>query len=217
VLQLNRTLGLDCGCMTLPEHQTGWIGQWSPGIGDPNVTGWLTVLLYAGAAWISLRVALGMRGAKESSPAPVRREFWLWCIFSVLLCLLGVNKQLDFQTALTEMGRMLARRQGWYHGRARVQQEFIGALCLLGVLSAWFLLVLTRHMSLFAKIAALGMCFIAVFVLIRASSFHRVDAFLGSRLVHLRMNWVLEMGGISIVLLAGLGRLRALGKATSSG
>ena len=34
-----------------PEGQ-GWIGHWSPGIGDPSVMGWVTVALYLVAAWL---------------------------------------------------------------------------------------------------------------------------------------------------------------------
>ena len=202
--------------MTFPEDKAGWIGQWSPGIGDPSIVGWVTVLLYVAAAWACLQVALQIRKGKAVPPSTVR-EFWLWSIFSALLLLLGVNKQLDLQTALTEIGRMLAQKQGWYERRAHVQKEFIATLFIAGILSAAGLLMLIRRMALHAKLAAAGMCFIAVFVLIRASSFHKVDAFLGSRLVHLRMNWLLEIGGISIVLVAGRGRLRALRKAKPSG
>ena len=43
-----------------------------------------------------------------------QREFWAWSLFSLFLWLLAVNKQLDFQTALTEIGRMLARSQGGF-------------------------------------------------------------------------------------------------------
>jgi hypothetical protein len=201
--------------MTIREDQAGWIGRWSPGIGDPSIVGWVTVLLYVAAAWTCLRVALRMRQRNGALPA-LGREPWLWSIFCVLLFLLGVNKQLDLQTALTELGRMLAHEQGWYARRAHVQKEFIGTLFIVGIVSTSGLLVLIRHMALLAKLAAVGMCFIGVFVLIRASSFHKVDAFLGSRLVHLRMNWLLEIGGISIVLLASLGRLRSLREASPS-
>jgi hypothetical protein len=193
--------------MTVAPEQEGWIGRWSPGIGDPNLAGWLTVVLYVAAASVCFWVARDIR--KREGRAPLtRREFWLWCAFSILLGLLGVNKQLDLQSALTELGRMLAQNQGWYERRAHVQKEFIAGLCVLGVVAALALFVLLRPMGRYAKMAALGMCFIGVFVLVRASSFHKVDAFLGSRLVHLRMNWILEMGGISMVLVAGLGRLR---------
>jgi hypothetical protein len=194
--------------MTSPDVESGWIGQWSPGIGDPNVAGWMTVVLYVGAATACLVVARRLRPEARTGVIP-RREFWAWSLFSVLLWLLAVNKQLDFQTALTEIGRMMARRQGWYWHRAHVQKLFIGALCgfgLLCVIASWIAL---RGLGLSVKVAALGMCFIGVFVLVRASSFHRVDAFLGHRLVHLRMNWLLEMGGIVIMLGAALLRVRS--------
>jgi hypothetical protein len=195
--------------MTLAPDKDGWVGHWSPGIGDPSAVGWLTVLLYAVAAVVCLLVARKIPQGEASAPTS-RREVRLWWIFFILLMLLGVNKQLDLQTALTELGRILAREEGWYARRAHVQKEFIAALCGGAALAGVILLVLLRRLGVHAKVAALGMCFIAVFVLIRASSFHHVDQFLSARLVHLRMNWILEMGGISVVLLAGLGRLRRL-------
>jgi len=53
---------------------------------------------------------------------------------------LGINKQLDLQTALTEAGRVLARYQGWYEQRQFVQLVVIAlfamtcliALCCFG-------------------------------------------------------------------------------------
>src|SRR5882672_1117833 len=33
----------------------GWIGDWSPGIGDPTVMGWLTVAAYFAASWLCVR------------------------------------------------------------------------------------------------------------------------------------------------------------------
>jgi hypothetical protein len=193
--------------VTIPEDKVGWIGSWSPGIGDPTVAGWMTVALYVAAAWSCYRAAKAI-GRQPGARDGRNREFWLWAIFSALLWALGLNKQLDMQTALTEIGRIMARQEGWYARRAIVQKEFIAILCITGATLAAVLLVLLRRLGGFAKTAALGMCFIGLFVLIRASSFHKVDRFLGSRLVHLRMNWILEMGGIAIVLLAALGRLR---------
>jgi len=194
--------------MTSPDVESGWIGQWSPGIGDPNVAGWMTVVLYVGAATACLVVARRLRPEARTGVIP-RREFWAWSLFSVLLWLLAVNKQLDFQTAITEIGRMLARKQGWYGHRAHVQKAFIGALCGFGLLCVAASGIALRGLGSAVKVAALGICFIGVFVLIRASSFHRVDVFLGHRLVHLRMNWLLEMGGILVMLGAALLRVRS--------
>jgi hypothetical protein len=39
-------------------------------------------------------------------------------------------------------------------------------------------------------------------VLIRAASFHHIDRLIGRTILGLKWNWVLEMGGITIVLLA---------------
>ena len=185
--------------------ESGWIGQWSPGIGDPNVAGWVTVVLYVAAALTCMVVARRLRPQVKAGEVS-QREFWAWSLFSFFLWLLAVNKQLDFQTALTEIGRMLARKQGWYGSRFHVQKMFIAGLCGVGLSCVVTLLVVLRGLGVAVKVAALGMCFIGVFVLIRASSFHRVDQFLGHRLVHLRMNWILEMGGILVVLGGALAR-----------
>jgi hypothetical protein len=51
-------------------------------------------------------------------------------------------------------------------------------------------------------LAFLGLFFLLTFIIIRAASFHHFDAFLGSRLSSVRLNWVLELSGISMILLA---------------
>jgi hypothetical protein len=73
--------------------------NWSPGIGDPTFMGWLTVVLYFLASlgcWITART-LSSEGLSAGSTNEVRA--WRW-IASTFLAL-GINKQLDLQTALT--------------------------------------------------------------------------------------------------------------------
>ena len=95
--------------------------NWSPGIGDPTIGGWLTVALYLLASlscWTSARkIAL-----QDACSLQERRA---WRSISALFLALGVNKQLDLQTALTEAGRVLAHTQGWYAQREFVQLAFI--------------------------------------------------------------------------------------------
>jgi hypothetical protein len=86
---------------------------------------------------------------------------------------------------------------------------FVGGLCGFGLLCVISLWLLLRGLAPPVKMAATGMSFVGVFVLVRASSFHQVDEFLGRRLVHFRMNWLLEMGGILVMLVAALLRLRS--------
>ena len=49
------------------------------------------------------------------------REMRAWRSIAIAFLALGVNKQLDLQTALTEVGRVLANSQGWYAQRQSVQ------------------------------------------------------------------------------------------------
>jgi hypothetical protein len=173
----------------------GWIGSWSPGIGDPTVMGWVTVVAYAAAAWQC--VALG-RGKVGSMPAQERRVWW-W--LAVIMMLLGVNKQLDVQTAFTELGRIVARTQGWYERRAHVQRRFI-ELVLAGALGTVVVaLIVVRKMPRATQLAIVGLALLAAFVFIRASSFHKVDLILGARWLGMKANWIFELGGIGLILL----------------
>lgn len=179
-------------------------GRWRPGIGDPSPLGWATVAGYAAAAWLcwaaARRATRTARTVARLAPVEAANQralaaFWLGACG--LLALLGVNKQLDLQSLLTQVGRDLAIAQGWYEGRARVQLAFVAALAaggaLVGVAIAWWL----RRVA--ARIAGplLGLAVIAAFVVVRAASFHHVDLLLHGG--PLPLNLVLELGGIVLV------------------
>jgi len=217
---------------TLPNEGRGWIGSWSPGIGDPNVVGWLTVVLYLVASALCWRqsrrlardaagpsarlsstlltFALAFLGARRRLDALPARERLrtLWRGLALLLLLLGINKQLDLQTALTELARMWARSGGWYATRRPVQLAFIAFVALVGLATfrAVLLLAAGELRSLRAVLA--GTVFIIVFVTIRAASFHHIDRLLGTDIGGFRMNWIVEVGGLSFII-AGASRGRA--------
>jgi hypothetical protein len=173
--------------------------NWTPGIGDPTIGGWVTVALYFAAVWSTWKTGNLVREGKERA---------LWRAVSLMFVALGVNKQLDLQTALTEMGRVVAFDQGWYSQRQIVQIWFIVGVAMGCIVLAIFLLWLAYDTTPPTWTALLGMVVILAFVLIRAASFHHIDRFIGERILGLKWNWVLEMGGISIVLLASEWRRR---------
>lgn len=168
-------------------------GHWEPGIGDPTVGGWITVVAYGVAAWCcwQARKAQGIRHAT----APAR--FWL--LVCAAMALLGVNKQLDLQTAFTELGREIARSEGWYGQRHEVQIGFIAWISLAGAVAAGWLGRLSWPLSRGRGLALGGLAFLLVFVLVRASSFHHVDLWLTDTALGLRWNWILELSGIALV------------------
>ena len=165
--------------------------RWSPTIGDPSVMGWVTVAAYALTAVLTARLALSDRGRPE-------RLFWL--MLCLLLAALTVNKQLDLQSALTAFARCTAKVQGWYENRKVVQTGFI--LALLG-LSLVFLVALGiamwRHLRR-TWMAVLGLVFLTGFVAIRAVGFHHFDILIKSDFAGVRTNWLLELGGIGLIL-----------------
>ncbi len=215
----------------------GLIGDWSPGIGDPTPVGWLTVVAYLVAAWSCYRallravprpprqaVRIALAGLSSLRPGrwgalgraePIARLGALWLCLAVLMLLLGVNKQLDLQTAVTEMGRILARSQGWYEERRWVQAAFVALVGLAGVAGLALVALLARGNLGEAWLALVGTTLVVVFVLVRGSSFHHVDALVGTEIGGVRANWVLELGGIACVVLGAWRRAEGKARPTS--
>jgi hypothetical protein len=185
--------------------------RWEPGIGDPTVMGWLTVAAYLYAAVESAR-ALWLSLARVDRE---RASFLLWLGVTAFLVALGINKQLDLQTYFTEVGRDLFRDHGWYENRRVAQAWFIGIIATLGLTTlagaAWF----GRHLVRKDPLAFGGALFLMTFAVIRAASFHHVDQMLGMRFVGLKVNWILELGGIALVF-AGARRFRLSRSRTQS-
>lgn len=168
-------------------------GAWHPGIGDPTPMGWVTVAGYALAVWACWRTG------RARSAAGTGSDVHFWWLLTLGLAALGVNKQLDLQTWLTETGRQLAHAQGWYGQRRLVQIGFILAVATGGVAGVLAMLRLAWPMSPGRFCAGIGLAFLLSFVLMRASSFHHVDGFLASTTFGLRWNWILELSGIGTV------------------
>jgi hypothetical protein len=124
--------------------------------------------------------------------------FWLLALCATLL--LGINKQLDLQSWFTQVGRDLATSQGWYQDRHSVQKVFLAALVLSGLMGMALMGLWLRRVVHCIAGAILGLGFLVTFVAVRAASFHHVDRWLGDGVV--RMNWMLELGGIALVALS---------------
>lgn len=177
-------------------------GHWQPGIGDPTFMGWFTVVAYFITALLCLISALPHRLVFPLQRVSQIR--WLWGFFAILLLLLGINKQLDLQSLVTVVGKELALSQGWYQQRRMVQAQF-----LVGIVIAALILLSVIGRAIYAErrtygLALLGLMFLSCFIVIRASSFHHIDTLIGWQVVGLRMNWILEIGGIACIAIAAI-------------
>jgi hypothetical protein len=171
-------------------------GRWHLGIGDPTVMGWVTVAAYFLAA---ILCGLLMRRTWRQRPDhwPTLVAFWGGVALAMLL--LGINKQLDLQSLFTQVARDLAKEQGWYDERLDYQRKFILWLVILGVGGFAILFLFLIDVWQQAWIALFGLSFLLVFIIARASSFHHVDQFLGLEWIGMKMNWLLELGGIGCI------------------
>jgi hypothetical protein len=166
--------------------------------GDPIVlVGRLTVVLYlvtSVSCWILVRKP-ALADARRS------RERRAWRAISILFLLLGINRQLDLLTTLTQAARILAGSEGWYEQRQPFQLGFIGLVAVICFIAGIAVLIWARDAPICTWLATIGTTLVSGYVLIRAASFHYVDRFIGQTVFGFRWNWILEISGIALVLL----------------
>ena len=162
------------------------------------MVGWLTVAAYAAAAVACWRAAC-RADTPQGRAGGARRQ---WMLMTVLMALLCLNKQLDLQSLLTDLGRVAARQQGWYGERRGVQQAVV--LGTLGVSLTGAAIVLLRFRRFWKQNVLLcaGLTVLCTFIAVRAISFHHVDTLLRTRFIGVKLNWFLELSGIALVWLA---------------
>jgi hypothetical protein len=170
--------------------------RWHLGLGDQSWLGWLTVLGYAIAALLAGRSALT---ARRASAVWDERFWWAACL---LLLLLGVNKQLDLQVLLTDIGRAWAVDHGWYRARRAFQKEFISGVALCGAAVVAAGVIWARKRSGAIRLGFAGLVFLIAYILIRAASFHHMDSLLRASILGLRWTWIVEWAGIATVGIA---------------
>ncbi|MEZ4866510.1 MAG: hypothetical protein R3C14_34645 [Caldilineaceae bacterium] len=178
--------------------------HWQPGIGDPTLIGWLTVVAYLVAAGLCLLCA--QRAEQIFPHQPPLRHRLIWGGLAIAMLLLGINKQLDLQSAFTDFVKALAYLQGWYTWGQRAQVLFI---LLLGAFSLGCVLLLgwsIRQVWQQYWVLLFGLLALARFIVVRAATFYGValpelSHFTGG----LRVNWLLELvGALLIIVAAGL-------------
>ncbi len=176
---------------------TALLGGWKPRIGDPTAFGWAAVCAYAITASLCWSCFLRVRSSKKARPR--RKDTILWLALSLLFTFLCVNKQLDLQSLFTSTARVIARAQRWYSLRGIVQAWFIYSMVAIGATVMISTLFLTWKRVRDYSWVLVGTAFLVTFIVVRAASFHHVDRLIGYQLSGLKMNWILELGGIACV------------------
>jgi hypothetical protein len=172
------------------------MGRWQPSFHDDFFIGWLITGSYFACALMAGFIAAFHKHLEERLAAK------FWNAISLLMVLLGINKQLAIQMLLTEMGRQVAKAQGWYDQRRIVQFTFI--VVFSTTFTAAFIWLAKRYRDSFRRYTLVfcGLFFLLSFVIIRAAAFHHFDEVIQYDLHGFKMNWMLELTGIYMIILA---------------
>lgn len=182
--------------------------RWQPKIGDPHIMGWITVVCYVLTAALCVAVQ-----ARATAGHKAMRLFWI--ALAALMVFLAINKQLDLQSLATAVARCTAKLQGWYQERRAFQIQAILGLGISAVLVGLFFLWFIRKDLKPNFLALLGLTVVFGFVLIRAVGFHHFDAILNTKIISVRMNWILELSGLVLISLNAIILLSTRSKSRS--
>ncbi|MAE59856.1 MAG: hypothetical protein CMJ49_00715 [Planctomycetaceae bacterium] len=100
---------------------------WVPGLGDRSAEGYFTVAHYFVAVALCFWAALAARRAPRFGVVKLESPMFWW-VFFLFVLVLGINKQLDLQSAITHYGREASKEQGWYDERDQVKSSVIVAV-----------------------------------------------------------------------------------------
>ena len=179
---------------------------WSPGIGDPTLIGWVTGGAYLLTALLcfhaSERCRLPSRAISSGSHFAFARGLWLTLFLAFLF--LGINKQLDLQSLLTQTGRHIAHQFGWFAERRTFQAVFVAALGLFSISMLFVFVAVFRFSARAERFALVGTAAILGYVLIRAATMYHCDTFLSNPFIGKQVVWILEICGIGLVFFAAL-------------
>lgn len=172
---------------------------------DQGPLAWFVVAGYLIAALLAFRAA---------APA-IGRERGFWRATAIVMILLGINKQLDLQSDLTDVARAAAHSEGWYSLRRDVQGAFLLLMALATVGAATFLWRWLRFVPMAAKVAAMGVVILLAFIFVRAASFHHIDDWVTIHVAGMRSGWWLELLGIAVIGCSAAWRSRSPGQTAS--
>ncbi len=177
-------------------------GSWKPTMADPSLMGWITVGAYFGTALLCEHVWWHDRNAHRAGQSSSPR-FWL--SLTLLLTFLGAAKELNLQSLLTGTLRSTAKAQSWYADRRPAQLAFIVIVGLLAVVAvavlAWVGGRACRQNLKRNFPALISTAGLLAFLLIRAASFHYVDAYLYAT-DGPRWNAIIELSCVGMIAIA---------------
>lgn len=172
-------------------------GYWINKRGDPTVIGWFITLFYFFVFATSLYLL------KKTTPNILDNKYiWFWYGVTILIILLGINKQLDIQMLFADFARLYAKVSGIFENRKPFQHKILSFLTTIGIsifsVTIYKLWNAPKRMWL----ALIGFCILFSFPIIRLISLHSIEALLSISVLNIQVVDVIEILGIILVLIA---------------
>jgi hypothetical protein len=172
---------------------------WRPTVGDPDPLSWCITGAYLLASGFCIKAARHAHAKRDGTPSLA----WYWWGVALFLLFLGLNKQLDLQTLLTQFGRAISKTQGWFSQRKQIQRTFVVLCAGIGLTCLAAIGYLIRRNWRDCGVAFFGVVLLAAFIVIRAASMnhvklHRINGVMGW------LSVAMEVGG-SVLVMTGAG------------
>lgn len=175
-------------------------GYWRTNRGDKTFIGWGITGLYA----LIVVICLYCTGVldKRGTVAISQIYAWFWWIMASLLLLMGINKQLDLQMLLADIGRSYTQLAGWYGQRKPFQIRVLAFGACIGL---WCLLEIWHRLKRGPKstwFAMIGVLIIGLNTLVHLISLHWTEHLLRLSLSSLHVEEALEIASLVWIGLA---------------
>lgn len=172
------------------------VNAWLARSGDAYLSSMINTALYA----VSV-VAGAYRWKMLQRTKSFRAEQFFWLVVILMLLALGINKELDFQVLLVEIGRPMAVKGGWYGHRRIVLAVFACFLIgTIGIFAVGTVYGIRRHWreNIFALVGLIILCAYVVFEATSLSHIgFNIDA---DEKQDVRLTDLIEMSGILLIL-----------------
>jgi hypothetical protein len=157
------------------------------GIGDLTFWGWTTTFAFVFAALLCLVYAF--------FPTPHKGHRLFWITLGLALLVLGMNRQIDLQWLLHEIGKEMAEAQGWSSKRRVVEIVLVAGFMVATVLLLMFVWRAAHRVWQRRWLAFCGIVLLVAFVVLRAMRIHEVYALFNLEPPGRWLRTILECGG----------------------
>lgn len=166
-------------------------------LNDNDAIGWIITGMYLLIIMVFLRATFLARTYNV--------DCWFWYSLTIFVLFLGINKQFDIQTDITNFLREIARTDGWYEHRAELQKELL-ELGLIGIFVgiatfSWFF----KKYWIKYKFLWIGFAMLIAYLVITLISWHALDRVIRYQLFSIiKVNQLVEMNAILLLFISGL-------------